>query len=175
MNLTALIQQYKAVFMIALVLGLMTGSGMIAWKWQEKSYQVQLAEKDRVYQSTLMDIAKSSAVQFKKEAERRAALESQLAQVDQQQYGKLTDVKKQNQSLRDRLATAELRLSVLIDNSASGSRAGMSTGSTSTGLDDGAHRAYLQPKVAADLARLADDADQCAIKLRGLQAREKSF
>jgi hypothetical protein len=69
----------------------------------------------------LNQLATAGAEAQKAEQDKRLALEQKLAASEQTHYRKLSDAQRDQDRLRDRLATADLRLSVLIDaDSASG-------------------------------------------------------
>ena len=100
---------------------------------------------------------------------KRLALEQWLAASDQSHYRALTDEKTKQARLRDRLATADLRLSVQLDAAATGCNAVQATPSTG-GVVYGAHRAQLDPAHAQQIIGITGDGDQGLIALQACQA-----
>ncbi len=86
---------------------------------------------------------------------------------DKQYYGELQNARTENRRITDELATARERLSVRVDPSSCSS---MSTTAGAASMDDevGA-RADLHPATAAGVFGVAGRADECQVKLRGLQ------
>lgn len=72
-----------------------------------------------------------------------------------------------NDRLAGQLAAAQQRMRAPVV--AGSCSAGVPAGARGAGVDDGTQYAELQPAAAADLARLAADADTCAVKLKALQ------
>lgn len=103
----------------------------------------------------------------------RDGLRDRLADLEAESYEELIDAQQTTDDLTDQLALANRRLSVRASCPAPGNDVRTGSG---TGLDDGSGiGAVLHPAVAADLARLAGDADRCRVKLKGLQDREREF
>ena len=100
---------------LLVILALMAGSAWAAWEWQANAYGQQLAAKEAAHQTALTHLANANSAQILAEQGRRLALEQWLAASDQSHYRALTDEKTKQARLRDRLATADLRLSVLLD------------------------------------------------------------
>ncbi|MEG2041734.1 MAG: hypothetical protein RR068_11585, partial [Hafnia sp.] len=100
---------------LALVLLLMTGSGATAWQVQNWRYAKQLAEQARLHSDDLVIISNAAAEQQRTEADKRLALEQRLSASDQTHHEALTNAQNDQARLRDRLATSDLRLSVLLD------------------------------------------------------------
>ncbi|WP_426181149.1 lysis system i-spanin subunit Rz, partial [Pseudomonas sp. TWRC1-2] len=88
---------------------------------------------------------------------------------DQQHTRELSDAKRNQALLRDRLATADVRLSVLLaDDPASGSKVPTAAGSVS--VVHAARRAQLDPAHAQRIIAITDDGDNGLIALRACQA-----
>eukprot|EP01133_Synstelium_polycarpum_P009840 gene9840-11499_t len=89
---------------------------------QDWRYDGKLAKQAGQFQTDLDAIGNAAAAQARAELEKRLATEQQLAASDQQHTKELTDAQRNQALLRDRLATADVRLSVLLDatDSASG-------------------------------------------------------
>ena len=98
-----------------LMLGLMGGSALAAWAWQANAYGQRLAAKEAAHQTERTHLANANSAQILAEQAKRFALEQWLAASDQSHYRALTDEKTKQARLRDRLATADLRLSVQLD------------------------------------------------------------
>ena len=98
------------------------------------------------------------------EQSKRFALEQWLAACDQAHYRALTDEKTKQTRLRDRLATADLRLSVQLDAAATGCDAVQAT-TAAGGMVYGAHRARLDPAHAQRIIGITGDGDQGLIAL----------
>ena len=104
------------------------------------------------------------------EQTKRFALEQWQAASDQAHYRVLTDAKTNQARLRDRLATADLRLSVLLDTTATNGSDGMQTATATGCVVHGATRARLDPAHAQRIIGITGDGDQGLIALRACQA-----
>ena len=100
---------------LLIILALMAGSAWGAWVWQANAYGQRLAAKEAAHQTERTDVANANSAQILAEQGKRLALEQWLAASDQSHYRVLTDEKTKQARLRDRLATADLRLSVQLD------------------------------------------------------------
>jgi copper oxidase (laccase) domain-containing protein len=156
-----------AVVLIAL---LMAGSGAAAWQWQANSYGKQLAEQARLHGDDLSAISSAAAAQVRTDLEKRLALEQRLAVSDQTHHEALTNAQKDQARLRDRLATSDLRLSVLIDASDSASGCSVPAGTEAVGVVHGGTRARLDPAHAQRIIGITDAGDQGLIALAACQA-----
>jgi hypothetical protein len=140
-----------------------------AWEFQDWRYGWQLAEQARVHGETLNQLAMAGAEAQKAEQDKRLALEQKLAANEQIHYRKLSDAQRYQDRLRDRLATADLRLSVLIDaDSAGGCDVPKATGAG--GVDHATVRARLDPAHAQRIIAITDTGDQGLIALQACQA-----
>ena len=108
------------------------------------------------------------------EQTKRFALEQWQAASDQAHYRVLTDAKTNQALLRDRLATADLRLSVLLDTTAANGSDGMQTATGTGCVVHGATRAQLDRAHAQRIIGITSDGDQGVIALQACQtyARE---
>ena len=157
---------------LLIILSLMAGSAWAAWEWQANAYGQQLAAKEAAYQTERTDLANANSAQILAEQGKRLALEQWLAASDQSNYRALTDEKTKQARLRDRLATADLRLSVQLDASVTGCDAVQpATGAGSVVY--GAHRAQLDPAHAQRIIGITGDGDQGLIALQACQAYAK--
>jgi hypothetical protein len=156
---------------LLIILGLMAGSAWAAWEWQANAYGQQLAAKEAAHQTERTDLANANSAQILAEQGKRLALEQWLAASDQSHYRALTDEKTKQARLRDRLATADLRLSVQLD-AATGCNPVQATTVTG-GVVYGAHRAQLDPAHAQRIIGITGDGDQGLIALQACQAYVK--
>ena len=100
---------------LLLTLGLMAGSAWATWEWQANAHGRRLAIKETAHLTERTNLGNANSEQIMAEQGKRLALEQWLAASDQSHYRALTDEKTKQARLRDRLATADLRLSVLLD------------------------------------------------------------
>ena len=154
---------------LLIILALMAGSAWAAWEWQANAYGQQLAAKEAAHQTERMNLANANSAQILAEQGKRLALEQWLAASDQAHYRALTDEKTKQTHLRDRLATADLRLSVQLDAAATGCDSVQPTTSAG-GVVHGSHRAQLDPAHAQRIIGITGDGDQGLIALQACQA-----
>ena len=129
-----------------------------------------MAKQEHAHQTFLTDLANANSYLILAEQGKRLALEQWLAASDRAHYRALSDEKTKQARLRDRLATADLRLSVQLDAAAAtGCNAVPAT--TRTGdVVYGAHRAQLDPAHAQRIVGITSDGDQGLIALHGCQS-----
>ena len=154
---------------LLIILALMAGSAWAAWEWQANAYGQQLATKEAAYQTERTHLANANSAQILAEQGKRLALEQWLAASDQAHYRALADEKTKQARLRDRLATADLRLSVLLDAAGAGCD-GVQTATRAGSMVYGAHRARLDPAHAQRIIGITSDGDQGLIALQACQA-----
>ncbi|HCN64479.1 MAG TPA: lysis protein [Pseudomonas sp.] len=157
---------------LLIILALMAGSAWAAWTWQANAYGQQRAAKEAAYQTERTDLANANSAQILAEQGKRLALEQWLAASDQSHYRALTDEKTKQARLRDRLATADLRLSVQLDTAPTGCDAMQPTTGTG-GVVHGSRRAQLDPAHAQRIIGITGDGDQGLIALQACQAYAK--
>ena len=152
----------------ALLLAL--GSAALAWQFQDWRYGRQLAEQARLNADTLnqLNVAAASAQQV--EQDKRLALEQRLAASEQTHYRAMSDAQRDQDRLRDRLATADLRLSVLIDAGDAAPGCGVPATAGPGGVDHAAVRARLDPAHAQRIIAITDTGDRGLIALQACQA-----
>ena len=161
---------WKAAGLLALVLI----GAVSAWQFQDWRYGKQLAEQARLHAETLNDLTQAAATAQQAEQDKRLALEQRLATSEQTHYRKLSDAQRDQDRLRDRLATADVRLSVLLDaDSAGGCDLSKATGSG--GVDHAAVRARLDPAHAQRIIAITDTGDRVLIALQACQAYVKAI
>ena len=158
---------------LVLMLCLMAGSAWAAWEWQANTYGQQLAAKEADHQTERTNLANANSAQILAEQGKRLALEQWLAASDQSHYRVLTYEKTKQTRLRDRLATADLRLSVQLDTTATNSCDAVQTAPCAGGVVYGAHRARLDPAHAQRIIGITGDGDQGLIALQACQAYAK--
>ena len=146
--------------------GLMAGSAWAAWEWQANAYGQKLASQETAHQTVLTNLANTNSALILAEQDKRIALEQWLAASDQA----LTDEQTKQARLRDRLATADLWLSVLLDATDSVGRDGMQATTGTGGLVYGTARAQLDPAHAQRIIGITGDGDQGLIALQACQA-----
>ncbi|WP_374045274.1 lysis protein [Pseudomonas donghuensis] len=100
----------------------------------------------------------------------RRTLEDRLQANDKTHHQELTNAQATQARLRDRLATSDLRLSVLLAAPAQGSGCGMSATTAAGGLVHGAKRGELDAAAAQRIVAITDAGDQGLIALRACQA-----
>ena len=158
---------------LLLMLCLMAGCAWAAWEWQANAYGQQIAEHKAAHQTALTDVANANSVLILAEQNKRFALEQWLAASDQAHYRALTDAKTNQDRLRDRIATTDLRLSVLFDTTATNGSDGMQASTVPGGVVHGAARAQLDRAHAQRIIGITGDGDQGLIALQACQAYAK--
>ena len=158
---------------LLVMLCLMAGSAWAAWEWQSNTYGQQLAAKEADHQTERTNLANANSAQILAEQGKRFALEQWLAASDQAHYRVLTDEKTKQERLRDRLATADLRLSVLLDTTAAIGSDGMQATTSPGGVVHGTARAQLDRAHAQRIIGITGDGDQGLIALQACQAYAK--
>lgn len=133
----------------------------LAWQVQGWRYGRQLAQLAQAQ-------ADAEAARVLAERERRQVLERRLEENESRYFKELADVQQSQARLRDRLATADLRLSVLVerDTLPAAVPATARTGS----LDHATVRAGLEPAHARRIIAITDEGDRGLIALQACQA-----
>ncbi|MBC3775104.1 lysis system i-spanin subunit Rz [Pseudomonas sp. SWRI99] len=155
------------------VIGLLllaAGAFAAAWQFQDWRYGRQLAEQARLNAETLNQLTQAAANAQQAEQAKRLALEQRLAASEQTHYRALSDAQRDQDRLRDRLATADVRLSVLLDagDVAQGCNVPAATGAG--GVDHATVRARLDPAHAQRIIAITDTGDRALIALQACQA-----
>ncbi|MGP6423929.1 lysis system i-spanin subunit Rz [Pseudomonas pharyngis] len=140
-----------------------------AWQFQDWRYGKQLADQARLQTETLNQLTMAAATAQQAEQDRRLVLEQRLSASEQSHYKELSDAQKNQDRLRDRLATSDLRLSVLIDSGSAGGCA-VPASAGSGGVVHGAVRAELDPSHAQRIVAITDEGDRGLIALQACQA-----
>ena len=153
---------------LLIIFALMAGSAWAAWAWQANAYGQQLAAKEADHQTERTNLANANSAQILAEQGKRLALEQWLAASDQAHYRVLADEKTKQARLRDRLATADLWLSVQLDAAATGCDGVQTT--TRTGcVVYGPRRTQLDRAHAQRIIGITGDGDQGLIALQACQ------
>jgi hypothetical protein len=156
---------WRLIGVLALVLA---GFGS-AWQFQDWRYGKQLAEQSKLHTETLNQLTQAAATAQQAEQDKRLALEQRLSASEQTHFRKMSDAQRDQDRLRDRLATADVRLSVLLDatDAASGCDVPKATGAG--GVDHAAVRARLDPAHAQRIIAITDTGDRGLIALQACQ------
>lgn len=165
--------------LLALVFGAVVGA-RLAWLWQANElatqaagYEQQLATKDLEQGREREAAAVAALGQLEQLQAARRALEDRLQVQGQTHWKEMNDAQQAQARLRDRLATADLRLSVLVDAgtvAAQGCGGGVRASAGTGGLVDGALRAQLDPAHARRIVAITDEGDRGLIALKACQA-----
>ncbi|WP_411835545.1 lysis protein [Pseudomonas chlororaphis subsp. aurantiaca] len=171
--------QQARLTVLALTLGAAVGGGL-AWWWQAKELErqaagfgQQLAEKDLKHSREREDATAAAFGQLEEQQKARRVLEDRLQVLDQTHWKEMNDAQQAQARLRDRLATADLRLSVLLDAgtvAAQGGDGGMRAPAGNRGVVDGVLRAQLDPAHARRIVAITDEGDRGLIALKACQA-----
>jgi len=155
---------------LALILLAMAVSVGAAWQVQDWRYDVKLAKQAGHFQADLDAIGNAATAQARAEQDKRLAIEQQLAASDQQHTKELSDAQRNQALLRDRLATADVRLSVLLDATDSASGCDVPTAASAASVVHAARRAQLDPAHAQRIIAITDDGNIGLIALQACQS-----
>ena len=158
---------YLPKFGLLLILGL---TGIAVWQLQAWRYEARIERLSAIQATTLTQERESVLQQRQIEQDKRLALEQQLSASDQQHTRELSDAQRNQAALRDRLATADVRLSVLLDATDPASCGPVPTAATAGSVVHAAPRARLDPAHAQRIIGITDDGDNALIALRACQA-----
>jgi hypothetical protein len=173
----------RLIALVALVLVCALGA-RAAWVWQANVYGRQLAEqgddygkqlakKDRDYGREREEAAAAALNQLAEQQDARRGLEARLQDQTKTHWKEMNDAQQAQARLRDRLATADLRLSVLVDAgalAAQGCDGGVRETSRAAGVVHGAVRAQLDAAHAQRIVAITDEGDRGLIALQACQA-----
>ena len=150
-----------------LALLLLTAGGV--WNVQDWRYGQKFAEQAGLHKDDLTAISNAAAAQVRADQDKRLALEHRLAASDKTHHEALTNAQKDQDRLRDRLATSDLRLSVLLAEDSTGG-CSVPAGTSAGGVVHGGARARLDPAHAQRIIGITDAGDQGLIALAACQA-----
>lgn len=160
----------KLVGLVVLILVLMATAAGVTWQVQDWRMGKKLAEQAGLHKDDLAAISNAAAAQVRAEQGKRLAMEKTVAEADQQHTRELSDAQRNQAALRDRLATADVRLSVLLDATDSASGCNVPATPGAVGVVHAACRAQLDPAHAQRIIAITDDGDNAVIALRACQA-----
>jgi hypothetical protein len=166
---------YRVIGVFVLLAVLAGTSAALAWRVQDWRYGRQLAEQSDSQAQTLNQLAQAAVNLQQAELSRRQALEQRLSTIEQTHYRVLSDAQRDQGRLRDRLATADLRLSVLLDSRDAAADCEVPATTGTSGLDHGTRRARLDPAHAERIIAITDDGDRALIALQACQAYIKAL
>ena len=96
---------------LLLAVALITAGAGAAWQVQSWRYERQLADQARLHLETLNQLTQISVSAQQTQRDQRLALEQRLYRNDKTHQRALSDAKQSQARLRDRLVTADVRLS----------------------------------------------------------------
>jgi len=174
---------FRLLAVAALLLACAVGA-RAAWVWQANAYNAQLAEQAEDYGKQLAEKDRINVLERERAAaaaldhlaeqqQARSALEARLQAQAQNHWKEMEDVQQTQARLRDRLATTDLRLSVLVDSGAvarSRCDGGVRETAGTGGVVPGAVRAQLDPAHAQRIIAITDEGDRGLIALQACQA-----
>ncbi|MBC3246581.1 lysis protein [Pseudomonas lurida] len=152
----------------AILLALVIGFGG-AWQVQDWRMGKKLIAQEGLHKDDLVAISNAAAAQARTEQDKRLATEQKLAIQDQQHTRELSDAQRNQARLRDQLATADVRLSVLLAEDPAGV-CNVPAAPGAAGVVHAARRAQLDPAHAQRIVAITDAGDQGLIALRACQA-----
>ena len=162
----------KLAGLVMMILVLMVGTAGVTWQVQDwrlgKKMAERIAEQGAHHQKELDSITDEAWRQQSAERDKRLMTEQQIAFQDQQHTKELSNAQRNQARLRDQLATADVRLSVLLEDSTSGGN--VPTTPAAAGVVHEARRAQLDPAHAQRILGITGDGDQGLIALRACQA-----
>ena len=159
---------------ISAILLAMVISAAGTWQVQDWRMGKKLAEQAGLYKDDLARISVAAATQARTEQDKRLALEQKLAGQDQQHAQELSNAQRNQAALRDRLATADVRLSVLLAEDPTSS-CNVPTAPGTVGVVHAARRAQLDPAHAQRIVAITNAGDQGLIALRACQAYARTL
>ena len=164
----------KLAGLVVLILVLMASAAAGAWQIQDlrlgKQLSEQLSAQSAAHQIQIDAITNEAWRQQKAEQNKRLATEQQISVQDQQHAQELSNAQRNQAALRDRLATADVRLSVLLDATDTAGRCDVPATPGAAGVVHAARRAQLDPAHAQRIVAITDDGDNAIIALRACQA-----
>lgn len=178
MQLTDLLPVQFRLVGVALLAAALFGAGWLANGWrlgeqlaeQGRALEAKIADRDLLHANSLGEIARASSAQLRREQDKRLLLERQLRESSTTHHKESVDAKTTADRLRDRLATTELRLSVLVDAAAGAAFCGVSAGTGAGSVVYAGARAELDSAHAQRIVGITDDGDQGLIALAACQA-----
>lgn len=152
---------------VAVVLAVLAACAL-TWQVQAWRHGREMALRESEYDRERLQLAQGAAAQLQEEQQRRLALEQRVQSADQLHSRELSDAQQTQARLRDRLATADLRLSVLLASDADSTTVPAAAGAG--GVVHDPPRARLDPAHARRIVAITGDGDEGLIALRACQA-----
>ncbi|MDD1510421.1 lysis protein [Pseudomonas sp. CNPSo 3701] len=171
--LTLIPARYRWLVGGALALALLLGAISLGWVVQGWRLGQALAARDQSHAEAMARLYDAAARETQRAQNKRLAFEQQLQAFSQTQYRRLTNAEQQAARLRDRLATAELRLSVFTAEPAAADvdHHDQLPATTRAGrLVDGALRADIDRGAAQRIVDITGRGDRAIIALGTCQA-----
>lgn len=173
--LTLIPTRYRWLVGGALALALLLGAISLGWVVQGWRLGQALAARDQSHAEAMARLHDAAARETQRAQNKRLALDQQLQASSQTQYRRLGDAEQKAARLRDRLATAELRLSVITtdtDTDATGADHHPQLPATTRAgrLVDGAPRADIDRAAAQRIVDITGRGDRAIIALGMCQA-----
>jgi hypothetical protein len=165
--------QFRIAAAGVLLLMVVAGSAALAWTAQDWRYGRVLERQSRMQADALNELSQASAALQRTEQDKRLALEQRLHNNDETYHKELTDEQTKQARLRDRLATADLRLSVVLAATETTGNCAVPTTTATGRMVHGTTRAQLDPAHAQRIIGITDAGDQGLIALRACQAYAK--
>ena len=162
--------QYRVAAVGLLLAILAAGSAAMAWTAQGWRYGQQLERQARLQADTLNELSQAAAALQRTEQDKRFALEQRLQNKDETYHKELTNEQTKQARLRDRMATADLRLSVVLAATDATSSCSVPATTATGRVVHGPTRAQLDPAHAQRIIGITDAGDQGLIALRACQA-----
>jgi hypothetical protein len=153
--------------LVLLILVLMASAAGVTWQVQDWRMGKKLAEQAGLHKDDMAAISNAAAAQARTQQDKRLATERQLAAQDQKHIKELSDAQRDQARMRDRLATADVRLSVLLEDPASGCDVLSAPGAFS--VVHATRRAQLDQAHAQRIIAITDEGDNGLIALRACQ------
>ena len=162
--------QFRVATASLLLAVLAFGSAALAWTAQGWRYGQQLERQARLHADTLTELSLAGAALQRDEQGKRFALEQRLQNNDETHHKVLTDAQTKQARLRDRLATADLRLSVVLATTDATSNCSVPATTATGRVVYGPTRAQLDPAHAQRIIGISDAGDQGLIALAACQS-----
>lgn len=167
-----------------ILLAFVAAGARTAWVWQAnafgkqlanqaENFERQLAEKDQANSREREAAAAEALQQLAEHQAERHALEKRLQEQGQAHWKEMKDAQEDQARLRDRLATADVRLSVLVDAgtfAAASCDGRLRETAGAGGMVHGAVRAQLDRAHAQRIVAITDEGDRGIIALSACQA-----
>ncbi|MEK2608518.1 lysis system i-spanin subunit Rz [Pseudomonas shirazensis] len=145
----------------------MLACAALAWQVQGWRYGRQLAEHADSHAQQMRQQAETLAGQLLAERALQRDLQQRLQASESRYFQELSNAQQTQARLRDRLATADLRLSVLVERDSA--CATVPAAGAPGSVDHGAVRARLEPAHARRIIAITDFGDRGLITLRACQ------